>query len=509
LDYYLKSSLLITERAPAQSSGPPFGQRCVAVTADPCTDQEETRWSRVSALRTAWEKWQTPALALADQAVVSGASFLTTVLISHWTNSSLLGIYAIGISVLVSMLAIQDSLISLPYTIQRHQPLSTPNEHAGSSLAHSGLLSTLGVVVLAVTALVLSARGSGPELTATAWTLAAVAPFALLREFGRRFAFAHLNMGRALMLDMAVAAIQLLALCWLGRTGRMSVANAYAAIGGACALTGIVWLYLARANFVIRANLVRAMMKQSWCLGKWLFALQITVSVQACIPYWLLPLGAGTTATGVYAACMSIVLFAHPLMIGIGNTLAPKAALALKEGGYARLRRDVARDSLLLGGAMTVFCLVIFFVGEDVMGLLYHGKEYVGHGQTVMVLALALLVSALSMPASYALQAMERPQATVWAGSVGAVLTVVLVWCLTIEWDLFGAACGFLAGHVAGTLGRWAAFLALVPRCGPQPDPEAVPKGHAEGPIESPGRVSLERFAPTDARAPAKQWLAG
>jgi Na+-driven multidrug efflux pump len=77
-------------------------------------------------------------------------------------------------------------------------------------------------------------------------------------------------------------------------------------------------------------------------------------------------LGVGTTATGVYAACISIVLFANPLMIGIGNTLAPKAALALKEGGYARLRREASRDSLLLGGAMTLFCLIVLFAGEDV-----------------------------------------------------------------------------------------------------------------------------------------------
>jgi O-antigen/teichoic acid export membrane protein len=170
---------------------------------------------------------------------------------------------------------------------------------------------------------------------------------------------------------------------------------------------------------------------------------------------------------------MSIVLFANPLTIGIGNTLAPKAALALNEGGYARLRREVTQDSLLLGAAMTLFCLVILFIGEDVMGLLYHGKEYAGHGQTVMVLALALMASALGMPATNALQAMERPQAIVWASSVGAVLTVVLVWCLMIEWGLLGAAYGFLAGNAAGSVGRWVAFLTLVPRRGPHPAAES------------------------------------
>ena len=49
---------------------------------------------------------------------------------------------------------------------------------------------------------------------------------------------------------------------------------------------------------------------------------------------------------------------------------------------------------------MTLFCPVVLFAGEDVMRLLYHGKEYEGQGQTVTVLALALLVSAVGLPAS-------------------------------------------------------------------------------------------------------------
>ena len=50
-------------------------------------------------------------LALADQAVVSGTSLLSMVLVGRWTAPSELGIYTIGLSVLGSLLAIQDALI--------------------------------------------------------------------------------------------------------------------------------------------------------------------------------------------------------------------------------------------------------------------------------------------------------------------------------------------------------------------------------------------------------------
>jgi hypothetical protein len=248
----------------------------------------------------------------------------------------------------------------------------------------------------------------------------------------------------------------------------MSSATACAALGVACASTAIVWLCFSRGKFVIRGDQVLKTTRQSWGLGKWLFAAQITLSVQAYMAYWLLALVVGTTATGVFAACMSVVSFANPLITGLSNVLTPRAVLAFKEGGGARLRRQAIGDSLLIGAAMTLFCAVVMFAGEDIMRLLYHGKEYEGQGHTVAVLAVALLASAVGFPASNALASMERARAIVWAGLVGAVITGVLVWLLMVEWGLVGAAYGFLLGNVAATVGRWVAFLTLVPDCEPK-----------------------------------------
>jgi len=403
-------------------------------------------------------------LALADQAIVSGASFLATVLIARWTFPSELGLYSIGISLLISSLAIQESLISLPYTIQQGQPIGTRAEHAGSTLALCGLLSALGVVVLASTAFGMTADNIDPKLVAMIWVLTAVAPFALVREFGRQFAFAHLRIGQALILDAAVATIQLAGLGWLGWTGRISGAAACAVLGVACALVAIVWLYLVRRNFVIRREQIFETMLQSWTIGKWLFASQITVSVQGYVAYWLLAALAGMAATGVYAACMSVVLFANPLIMGLGNILTPRSVLALEKGGGARLRLQVIRDSLLLGAAMTLFCLLVLFAGEDVLRLLYHGDPYERHGHTLLILALAMLVMAIGMPASGALASMQRPREVFWTGLFGAVVTILLVWQQAAEHDVLGAAYGFLAGNAARSVARWAAFLALIPQ---------------------------------------------
>jgi O-antigen/teichoic acid export membrane protein len=335
-------------------------------------------------------------------------------------------------------------------------------------LALSGLLSAATVIVLAIAALAFAATNPQPELVSMAWALAGVMPFVLSREFGRRFAFARLQMAQAIIIDVAVAAIQLTALGWLAWTGRMSAVTACFALGGACGLTTIVWLYLARADFSLHVGQVRKAMKQSWNLGKWLLVGQVTVQIQTYITYWLCAVISGAATTGVYAACMNIVGFANPLIFGLGNILTPRSVLAWKEGGGEGLRRQAALDAMLLFAVMAVFCGAVMVAGEDVIRILYHGKEFEGQGYTVTVLALAMLATAVGMPASNALASMERPRAIVVVGALGAAVTVVLVWWLMIEWGLFGAACGFLAGNVVGAAGRWVAFLALVPRANDQ-----------------------------------------
>jgi O-antigen/teichoic acid export membrane protein len=362
----------------------------------------------------------------------------------------------------------------LPYTIHRHRPEATPTEQAGSYLALSGLFSILGMVMFSMAALGLSTAAAPHTLAAATLVLAAVVPFASLREFGRRFAFAHLSVLRSLALDLATSALQLSGLAWLGWTGRLSAVTACAAIGVAYAVPSVVWLCLSRDSFASRQGKLHKTMRRSWLFGKWLLATRIAESLHAQAVYWLLALAIGTAATGAFAACISIVSFANPIIMGFFNILLPQASLAFAKGGASRLQREAVRDALLLGAAMAFFCLLVAFGGERAMHLLFHGPDYEGQGHTLVVLALALLASALGMPAANALATIERSDGIFWASLIAMIVTAVLAWFLMLNWGLVGAAYGLLAGNAAGTFMRWAAFLYLVQQVNSQAASNAV-----------------------------------
>ncbi len=406
-------------------------------------------------------------LALADQAVVSGTSLLSTVLVGRWTVPSELGIYSIGLSVLGSLLAVQDALILLPYTIQRHRPSRSPAEHAGTSLLHSAWLAIAAAAALAIVAAGMLALGADESLTGLIWMMVPTVPFVLQREFSRGYAFAHLHVADVLILDASVATLQLGAVGWLGWTHKMSAVGGCAALAGACALTSLVWLYRARSNFVIRADQVRQATAESWRFGKWLCAGQVTVSIQSYASYWLLPPFVGMMGTGVYAACTTIASLANPLLTAFRNILTPRAVLAFKEGGGANLRRQAVGDALVLTGAMALFCVVIFFGGDLLVRVVYREPEYGGQGHVITILALSMMATAAGAPASNALASMERPHAIVLATSVGTAVTLAAVCILSVQWGLLGAAYGTLAGSVAGAAARWIAFLVVLARADP------------------------------------------
>jgi O-antigen/teichoic acid export membrane protein len=420
-----------------------------------------------AAEKTVWQKLSSFApgnhvLALLDQVVVSGTSFLTLIAVARFTDTAQLGAFAIANSVLGVSIAIQHSLVSQPYTIQRHDQQAIREGRAFCSLVQSGLLSGIGVFLLMSAACALAIWGASGDLVQTVMALAALIPFVMAKELVREFSFAHLRLAHALILDAIAASIQLAMLYWIALMGGVSVFAAIEAIGLSCGTVAIVWLYMSRADFAFRAGSFQILFRQSWQLGKWLTLSRIAVLVQGYAAYWLSATIAGAAVTGVYAACMSVISLANPLLLGFYNFLAPRSVLTWKNEGSAGLLGCGIRDTVLLGTVMGSFCIFIAFGGDAAMKLLYPAAEYRGHGLVLTILAIGAFISSVGIPASNALATMERPRPIALVTGVSALFSLTLVWWLLTEWGLVGVACGILAGNLVWTLGRWFAFAMLL-----------------------------------------------
>lgn len=402
------------------------------------------------------------ALALADQALVSGASFLTTVLIGRHTFPSELGTYALAGAILIWLTNAQESLVSLPYTLRRSSEPAEAAVQAGRALILSGLLSALAIVAIGFVSVMALISGSHPNVPLIAWALAGAAPFVIGREFARRFSFAALRNIEALALDSVIVILQIGLLGWLAWTGRMTSASALAALGVSCATPIFIWFWLVRDRIRFSFDELAKTLADSWSVGKWLLANQLLAALQSQMTLWFVALAVGAAATGIYVACLSIALFANPIILGISNVLWAKAARAFQQGGGRRLLRESLADAAQLGAIIGVFFLVILFWGDDLLRLLYPASEYAGYGHIVTIFALGQLIYGLGMPASTALAGMGAVRTNTAIAAMETTLIGLLVWPLVFHWGIVGAAYGILIGCIVRLFVRWGALLCVL-----------------------------------------------
>ena len=392
-------------------------------------------------------------VALFDQCIVSGSRFVTTILIGRFCGAQQLGEFALAFQVSMLLGVVMEGLISYPYIIfcNRYEGRERA-EYAGSVLLHSAALAILAMAILALAATVMSLGPGTSDFSQITWILVAITPFIVLREFGRRFAFAHLRMGTAVALDLATAIFQIGAIIWLAVTDSLSASTALWAVGLAAAISGAGWLIYDRREFGFRREKILPIWLKNWAAGRWLFGSSIIASATDTSVYWLLAFMSGLTATGILAACMTIVQFANPILLGLGNVLQPTTARAYSEGGRASVRQIVRRGQLSLGIFMTVFFVIVVFVGADVIAFLYQGAEYANRDHTVIVLGLYVLASALELSPSFGLRILEKANLVFFAKLVEAGLILAVIILLAGNYGILAAAYALLLGSGAAAL---------------------------------------------------------
>jgi len=400
-------------------------------------------------------------LSLVDQGLVSGANFCVSVLVGRFAGPAELGLYFLGFTLITFLTTAQISLISTPYTIYTHR--HTDREQttfAGSVLLHQAMLSAILVVALAAGALVLWTIGQKPGAAAVAATLAVAIPFVLLREFARRFCFAHMKIADGLVVDFGTVVLQVAVLVWLSRAGQLTAVTALATLGAACAVSSVVWLWKSRSAFHIAVRESITHLWRNFALAKWVFAAECGASLLVLSGPWLTAALIGSGAAGMYAACFTLVQAINPILFGTYNMLAPHAARAFAAGGTAEVRRVILNVIPIIGVALVGWCACIFLFGEWLITTLY-GDRYPNTVWVASILALAMLLRSLGVVALQGLQTIERPEFGLWANFASLAVILAVAPILIPQWGVVGAASSVLAANATGFLIRMAAFWRL------------------------------------------------
>ncbi len=394
---------------------------------------------------------QKSSLSVFDQAVVSGTSFATSVLLARSAPREELGIYYLALGVVFFARGIQEQVVSAPYMIycSRKQGAAL-DEYAGSALIHQ-----MGMMLLTATlvAIALLCGLAPPESTAAFWLLILAAPLLLMREFIRQLSFAHLELKGAIALDVAVSLLQLGGLLALAATGHLTVTATIGVLAVASGLPAIVWFAAGRRHMVGRWSAALRDFAHNWLFARWALASQLLACSAPYVLPWVVALTHGQAETGTLGACTTLVGLSNTFLMGLCNFLSPRAASAFAQGGLAELQSVLKNTALLFVSTLGAMALAAFFVGEYVAIALY-GQEFAGTGLIIGVLSLSVLANSFGVTAGNGLWAMERPKAN-FIADFSSLLVVIVVSIAAIPLlGPLGAAIATLSGTSSDALIR-------------------------------------------------------
>ena len=414
--------------------------------------------SRLAVLITRWESrlhailfdshaapW---GLALFDQLIAGGANFVTILMLGRLAGAYDLGVFALVMTVYQLILAIQELLITVPYTIFGARLRGVRHlQYSGFALCQSTAWAVAVGTLLAIVAASLFLVRGDEMLTWVVAAFALVAPLWLLREFGRRYLFAHMQVGRVVAMSVAASTTQIIALGFFAYTGSLSAGTALCAIGFGSGLAAFGWLWLSRRAFHL--NYVRShyFLQKSWVLGRWVLASEATAVLASSVIPWFIVFLLGPAAAGIFAACDSILRFANPVIIAIRNVVTSKVSIDYSNGGRSAIRPTIWKAGAFLILFQSAFFILLAVAGEPILRRLF-GEAYAAYWPVLVVLGLNQLVVRISLAPGRALLVVNRVSIFLWAEVTGFVISLVAATILTPRYGVLGGALALVAGNL-------------------------------------------------------------
>lgn len=347
-------------------------------------------------------------LALADQAVVSGASFLTTILIARFLGVETFGQFALAWLGVFFVQNLQIALIAAPMmTIGPKYHADERAAYAAAVVSHQALLAVIS------TALVFAGASFSARWVPD-WGLASLAaPLCLLvltgqtADFLRRFHFTFGRPGLSFVIDclryggQSVGLFILLAL-GDGETELSVVLYLMAGTALAGALVGIG----AIGSLVWDKSFIASVTARHWVFSRWLVPSAIATWGRENFIFGAVGATLGLAEVGILRAAQQIVFVVNVPLQGFSNVEPMRSGAAFAANGFTGLMTFVSRFIVPFMGAIAVLLIAIAVSGNWLMTTIF-GQAYAGHGHIVAAFAMIMMIYLVKVVFSAILRAME------------------------------------------------------------------------------------------------------
>ena len=395
-----------------------------------------------------WRKYADVNIALADQAMISGANFVTAILLARFLGLNEFGVYTLAFLGIELLHTFQHSIIVAPMMSLLPKVDARDKRQYLDALIVGQLLFT--VVILGLALAVIATVGwfdKNWQGNGLLWPFAAAVVGCQLQMYLRRHLFSTGANWAAMLCDMLRYPVQIGVLAYFLTTTNMDADSALYVVGGCAGFATVVALGFMRP-LTVSVAFFRATVVRHWQFSRWYLASELmrwsTGQLYVVMTGTLL----GPAAVGAMRATQNLVAACHILKLGLENVVPIRASEHFQNGRFPPLVSYLKRVSFLGGGAVVLFLIVVALDPKLWLHLIY-GKMYGEYSYLVLWWAMIYLVNFFHTPLYFGLRAIEDTQAIFRSQALMALWTVISVYPLIMHVGLAGSMAGILVADVA------------------------------------------------------------
>jgi O-antigen/teichoic acid export membrane protein len=384
--------------------------------------------------------------ALADQTMVSGANFLTGIILARGLGVAEFGRFSLLWLVVLFVQSLQyNGIIVAMMSIGPKQEAHQRSTYYGGVFLQQAILASVSTILTWASLHFAGAIIGDSGMVPLAVSLAAAVLFSQTQEFLRRYFFAIQDPAAGFVGDFIRYGSQVAILFWLFiATWRVhGVSAALWTIAGTSGVGALIVLRsVGRLGWGV-AGLRRTALP-NWRFSRWL--------VGAALAYWMsgnlfiVAAGAllGVTAVGALKAAQGLIGVTQILFQGLENVVPVRASQRFHSGGPSDLVHYLTKVTTL--GLMATAFIALFFALDPAFWFRHLlGDEFVQYGYLLRWYAALSTLMFLGLPLGVGLRAMEKTQSIFLGYVAGAVFSLVAAYPLIKGFGLEGVMVGLFS----------------------------------------------------------------
>lgn len=384
--------------------------------------------------------------ALADQAMVSGVNFFTSILFARFLGMEAFGNFTLAWMIILFVNNLQTAIIISPMmSIAPKQNDTDKSKYYGAMIIHQIIFSLFSFILIYIFVKISFNIFTEWNIDTLIWPLAFTALACQFQEFMRKLFFSQGKMSLAFLSDFISYIGQIIVILVIVDSSDINTNKVLWIIFYTSSISVFICCFFIKKIIFSYSFFVKILIKH-WVFSRWLI---VTAILQWLSGNMLLVISGsilGPLSVGVIKSVQNISNALNPLIASMESYLPRHYSLIVKLDNKKLISSVL--DTIIKWSILLIpIILVISFFSNFILTTLYN-DNLMGYENLLIITMMTTYVGFIGTPVGIALRSMEKTHTLFLSTLISTVFSFIFILSFDKAWGIYGVVTGILLAKI-------------------------------------------------------------